>query len=125
MVKHTEVKRNVRRILINNWPFIEHQDVRDPMAEGGKAFVFMELKIWIRSSEPHRRACWDHAWEGLLNCRNYIFFPFIIENTIMVTDSYRSVLDKTDKQPLTLCSINKYDFKNSIGVSDSNFTSLK
>ena len=87
--------------------------------------MFLELKIWVRSSEPHRRVCWDHAWEGLLKCGSYIFFPFIIDKTIMVTDSYRSVLDKTDKQPVTLCSINKYDFKNSIGVSDSNSTALK
>lgn len=29
----------------------------------------------------------------------------------MVTDSYKSVLDKTDKQPCYLCSINKYDLK--------------
>ena len=101
IVTHIEVKRNVRRIIINNWPFIEHQDVWDPMAKGGKAFVFMELKIWVRSSEPHRRACWDHAWEGLLNCGSYIFFPLIIENTMMVTDSYKSVLDNTDKQPVT------------------------
>ena len=62
MVKHTGVKRNVRRIIINNWPFFKHHDVWDPMAEGGKAFVFMELKICVRSSEPHIRVCWDHAW---------------------------------------------------------------
>lgn len=49
---------------------------------------------------------------------------FLIKNTIMVIDSCRNVLDKTDKQSVTLCSTNKFDFKNQSEVRDLNYTLL-
>lgn len=53
------------------------------------------------------------------------FFRFLMENPIMVIDGYRRVLDRTAKQPVTLCSVNKFDFKNSIGRKGFKFYFIK
>lgn len=55
---------------------MEAQDARGPVARGGQMPVFMELKIWVRSSQPTQAGVLGSRQGSLLNCRSDGFFPF-------------------------------------------------